>query len=168
VVVNPTTPVGEFDIKPTPTGGIIVRFLARRMPAYVNTGLNLVDVRDVAAGHVLAMEKGRAGERYILGHQNLTLKEILGMLEAITGLKAPRLRIPIWAALAAAYGDELISGRLLGKRPGITVAAVRTSRKIRHFNCARAISELGLPQTSVEAALERAVRWFRQNGYVRS
>ena len=136
------------------------------MPAYVNTGLNVVDVEDVARGHVLALEKGRIGERYILGNKNLTLREILGILEQITGLKAPRLRIPIWVALTAAYGDEFFSGRILRKRPGIPVAAVKTSRKFRHFDCTKAINELNLPQTPVEIALEKAVRWFRQNGYV--
>ena len=168
VVVNPTMPVGGFDIKPTPTGELIVRFLNRRMPAYVNTGLNVVDVQDVARGHVLALEKGRVGERYILGNRNLTLSEILGILEQITGLKAPRIRIPIWVALAAAYSDEFVSGRVLRKRPGIPIAAVKTSRHFRHFDCTKAVDELGLPQTPVEVALEKAVAWFRQNGYVRN
>jgi dihydroflavonol-4-reductase len=168
VIVNPTTPVGRFDIKPTPTGELIVRFLNRRMPAYVNTGLNVVDVEDVARGHVLALEKGRPGERYILGNRNLTLREILGILEQITGLKAPRLRIPVWMALAAAYGNEFFCGRVLRRRPGITVAAVKTSRRFRHFDCTKAIKELNLPQTPVETALEKAVAWFRQNGYVGS
>jgi dihydroflavonol-4-reductase len=166
VVVNPTTPVGGFDIKPTPTGELIVRFLNRRMPAYVNTGLNVVDVEDVAKGHVLALEKGHIGERYILGNRNLTLREILSILEQITGLKAPRLRVPIWMALMAAYGDEFFYGHILHKCPEIPVAAVKTSRKIRHFDCTKAIKELDLPQTPVESALEKAVWWFRQNGYV--
>jgi dihydroflavonol-4-reductase len=167
IVVNPTTPVGEFDIKPTPTGELIVRFLNRRMPAYVNTGLNIVDVRDVARGHVLALEKGRIGERYILGNKNLTLKEILGILENVTGLKAPRVRLPIWEALFASYCDEFIAGRVLRQSPTIPVAAVKTSRKFRHFDCTKAIKELGLPQTPIESALETAVRWFTENGYVR-
>ncbi len=166
VVVNPTTPVGGFDIKPTPTGELIVRFLNRRMSAYVNTGLNVVDVEDVARGHVLALEKGRIGERYILGNRNLTLREILGILEQITGIEAPRFRVPIWGALIAAYGNEFFCGHILRKCPSIPVAAVKTSRKFRHFDCAKAIKELDLPQTPVEFALEKAVRWFKQNGYV--
>lgn len=165
VVVNPTAPIGAFDVKPTPTGQLIVDFLNRRMPAYVNTGLNLVDVEDVARGHILAMEKGRPGERYIMGNKNLTLKEILAVLERITGIKAPRIRIPIWLALTAGYGDEFVTGRILGKQPRILVAAVKTSRKFRHFDCSKAINELGLPQTPVEDAFEKAVRWFTQNGY---
>jgi len=165
VVVNPTTPVGPLDIKPTPTGQFIVDFLNGKMPAYVNTGLNLIDVQDVARGHILALEKGRIGERYILGNRNMTFKEILGILERITGMKAPRLRIPLWFALGAGYIDEFVSGKILGKRPRIPVAGVKTACKFRHFDCSKAINELGLPQTPVEEALERAVRWFRQNGY---
>lgn len=167
VVVNPTTPVGAFDIKPTPTGQFIVDFLNHRMPAYVNTGLNLVDVEDVARGHILALERGRSGERYILGNRNLTFREILGILEQITGIKAPQRRIPIWLALAAACADELVSGRLRKRQPRIPVAAVKTSRKFRHFDCSKAVRELGLPQTPVEEALQKAVNWFRENGYVR-
>lgn len=165
VIVNPTTPVGPFDRKPTPTGQIIVDYLNRRMPAYVNTGLNLVDVEDVARGHILALRKGRTGERYILGNRNHTLKEILAMLEGVTGIPAPRVRLPIWAALGAAYVDEFVSGRVLKKRPGIPVAAVKTASKVRHFDCSRAANELGYAPAPVGPALERAVRWFRDNGY---
>lgn len=167
VIVNPTTPIGAYDIKPTPTGKIIVDFLNRRMPAYVDTGLNLVDVEDVAKGHILALEKGRPGERYILGNRNLTLKEVMGILEQATGISAPRLRMPLWVALGAAYCDEFLSGRVLKKPPRIPVAAVKTARKYRHFDCTKAVKELGLPQTPVEEAVEKAVRWFRQNGYCR-
>jgi dihydroflavonol-4-reductase len=166
VVVNPTTPVGPLDIKPTPTGQIVVSFLNRKMPAYVNTGLNLVDVRDVARGHILALEKGRIGERYILGNRNLTLKEILDLLEQITEIKAPQHRIPLWLALGAGYVDEFFSGKVLRRHPKVPVAAVKTARKVRHFDCSKAINELGLPQTPVERALESAVRWFAENGYV--
>jgi dihydroflavonol-4-reductase len=165
VVANPTTPVGPFDIKPTPTGQFIVDFLNRRMPAYVNTGLNVVDVEDVAKGHILALERGRVGERYILGNRNLTFREILGILERITDIKAPRLRIPIWLALGAAYLNEFISGKVLRKHPRIPVGGVKAARKFRYFDCSKAVRELGLPQTPVEEALEKAVRWFRQNGY---
>jgi len=165
VVVNPTTPVGPLDLKPTPTGQFIVDFLNGKMPAYVNTGLNLVDVQDVAKGHVLALERGQIRERYILGNRNLTFKEILNILERITGIKAPKFKIPIWIALGAGYADELVSGKILGRRPRIPVAGVKTARKFRHFDCSKAIDELGLPQTPVEEALGKAVKWFRQNGY---
>ena len=167
VIVNPTMPVGPLDIKPTPTGQIIVDFLNRKMPAYVNTGLNVVDVEDVARGHILALEKGRIGERYILGNKNLTLKEIFAILENISGIKAPQLRIPICFALGIAHADELIEGMVLRRHPRIPVAGVKTARKFRHFDCSKSIRELGLPQTPVEEALEKSVRWFKQNGYVR-
>lgn len=165
VVVNPTTPVGTLDVKPTPTGKFIVDFLNHRMPAYVNTGLNMVDVEDVAKGHILALEKGRIGEKYILGNKNLTFREILGILEEITGIKAPGAIMPIWLALGAAYMDEFFCGSVLKKCPRIPVAGVKAARKFRHFDCSKAINELGLPQTPVEEALDKAVRWFRQNGY---
>ena len=165
VVVNPTTPVGPRDVKPTPTGQIVVDFLRRRMPAYVNTGLNLVDVEDVAEGHVLALEKGRPGERYILGHRNLTLKEILGLLAQVTGLPAPRVRLPLWVALGAAYVSQFAADRVTGRPPRIPVAAVKVARHFRYFDCSKAIRELDLPQTPVEEALAKAVHWFRENGY---
>ncbi|MFQ6121544.1 MAG: hopanoid-associated sugar epimerase [Dehalococcoidales bacterium] len=167
VVVNPTVPVGPYDVKPTPTGQFIVNFLNRRMPACVNTGLNIVDVEDVAKGHVLALEKGRIGERYILGNKNLTFQQILGVLERITGIKAPRLEIPLWLALGVAYADEFVSGKILNRHPRVPISAVRAARKFRHFDCSKAIRELGLPQTPVEESFEKAVRWFRQNGYAR-
>ena len=166
VIVNPTMPLGPRDIKPTPTGKVVVDFLNRRMPAYVNTGLNVVDVADVAKGHILALEKGRVGERYILGNRNVTLRELLGLLESVTGIRAPNVRIPTWITLGAAAVDECLQGKLLRRPPRIPLAAVRTSRKFRHFDCSKAIQELGLPQTPIEEALERAVSWYRQNGYV--
>lgn len=165
VVVNPTVPVGPFDIKPTPTGQFIVDFLNHRMPAYVDTGLNVVDVEDVAKGHVLALEKGRIGDRYILGNRNITFREILEILEQMTGIRAPRLKIPIWLALGAAYVDEFMTGTILRKHPRIPVAGVKAARRFRYFDCSKAIVELGFPQTAIEEALEKAVRWFRQNGY---
>jgi dihydroflavonol-4-reductase len=165
VVVNPTTPVGPGDVKPTPTGQIVVDFINGKMPAFIDTGLNLIDVRDVAAGHVLAVEKGRVGERYILGHENLSLEEILRMLGRITGLKAPSIRIPIWLALGAAYVDEYIVGRVRPGPPRIPIAAVKAGRRPRHFDCSKAVQELGLPQTPVEEALAEAVKWFGQHGY---
>ena len=162
VIVNPSTPVGPGDIRPTPTGKIIVDFLRGKMPAYVDTGLNLVAVEDVARGHLLAAEKGRVGDRYILGNRNLTLREILAILATITSRKAPRIRIPHWVALAAAVGNTAFS-RVLNREPGIPLEAVLMSRKMMFFTAEKAISELGLPQTPVEDALERAVRWFGTN-----
>jgi dihydroflavonol-4-reductase len=137
------------------------------MPACVNTGLNVVDVEDVARGHILAMEKGKIGERYLLGNRNLTLREIFRILEHLTGIKAPRMNIPIWSALAAAYVDEFFRGQVLKRQPRIPIAAVKAARRFRHFDCYKAVQELGLPQTPVEEAFEKAVKWFKQNGYVR-
>lgn len=166
IVVSPTAPVGAYDVKPTPTGQVIVNYLNGRMPACVNTGLNIVDVEDVAKGHVLALEKGLIGERYILGNRNLTFREILTILQEVTGIKAPRFDIPFWMALGAAYIDEFFYSKVLGRHPHIPISAVKTARKFRHFDCSKAVRELGLPQTPVEESFEKAVRWFRQNGYV--
>jgi dihydroflavonol-4-reductase len=166
VIVNPTMPVGPFDIKPTPSGKLIVDFLNRKMPAYVNTGLNIIDVEDVAKGHILALEKGRPGERYILGNRNLTLKDIFIILEGISEIKAPRIRIPIWFTLFIAHIDEFISGNILKRPPKVPLAGVKTSRKFRHFDCSKAINELGLPQTPVEEAFIKATEWYKDNGYI--
>lgn len=167
VIVNPSTPVGERDVKPTPTGQLVVDFLNRRLPAYVDTGLNLVDVRDVASGHLLAAEKGRVGEKYILGHRNMTLKEILEMLASLTGLPAPTLRLPHAIPLAAAAVDTFVAG-LLGRPPRISLESVRMSRHRMFFDASKAVRELGLPQSPVEEALARSIRWFLENGYVRA
>jgi dihydroflavonol-4-reductase len=166
VIVNPSTPVGELDIKPTPTGQMIVDFLNRRLPAYVDTGLNIVDVRDVAEGHVLAAEKGRVGEKYILGNRDMTLKEILDTLSTVTGIPSPAIRLPHWIPLAAAAADTL-AARLTGRPPRVPLEGVRMSRHRMFFDAGKAIRELGLPQTPVEEALARAVAYFRENGYVR-
>lgn len=165
VIVNPSTPVGPQDIKPTPTGKIIVDFLNGKMPAYLDTGLNLIAVEDCARGHILAAEKGQTGRKYILGNRNLTLREIFDMLERITGRPAPRVRLPYWPILAAAYCNEALAG-LTGREPLIPLAGVQMARKFMFFDSTRAINELGLPQTPVESALSRAVDWFRTNGYV--
>jgi dihydroflavonol-4-reductase len=165
VIVNPSAPVGERDIKPTATGKMILDFLKGRIPAYVETGLNLVDVRDVAAGHILAMERGRPGEKYILGHRNMSLKEILGALAAIAGRPAPRIRVPHWLPLAVAAMDTGLA-RLRGGKPRYELDAVRLSRKMMFFDSGKAVRELGFPQTPVEEALARAVAWFRERGYV--
>jgi dihydroflavonol-4-reductase len=164
VVVNPSTPVGPRDIKPTPTGKIIVDFLKRKMPAYLDTGLNIIDVEDCARGHILAELKGRVGQKYILGNANLTLRDIFGLLEEITDLPAPRVRLPYMPILLAAYVNEGIS-RLTGREPLIPLAGVQMASKFMYFDSSRAVKELGLSQTPVKAALERAVDWFRDNGY---
>lgn len=165
VVVNPTTPIGERDLKPTPTGRIVVDFLKRKFPAYVDTGLNLVDATECARGHVQALEKGRAGERYILGGENLTLKQILDRLAAITGLPSPRVKLPYVFALAAGVVDETVTGRILGREPRATLDAVRMGRKKMFVTSAKAERELGWRQVPVDGALRRSVDWFRGNGY---
>ncbi len=167
VIVNPSTPVGENDIKPTPTGKIVVDFLNRRMPAFIQTGLNLIDVRDVAAGHLLAADKGVPGERYILGSENVTLKGILDLLAEITSLPAPRRQIPFAIALSVAQLDTLIFGTILRQEPHFPLEGVKMARKHMYFDPAKAIRELGLPQSPVKDALARAVEWFRANGYVK-
>ena len=166
VVVNPTTPVGERDIKPTPTGRIVVDFLKKKFPAYVDTGLNLVDVTECARGHVVALEKGRSGQRYILGGENLTLKQILDKLAAITGLPSPKVKVPYVVALATGVVDEMVTGRILGREPRATIDAVRMGRKKMFVTSKKAEGELGWKSLPVDGALHRAVTWFRQNGYV--
>lgn len=166
VIVNPSTPVGELDAKPTPTGKLVVDFLNRRIPFYVDTGLNLVDVRDVAAGHLLAAERGRIGEKYILGHANLTLREILELLGEITGLDPPRRRIPHAVPLAAAAFDTAVA-RLTGTTPRLPLEAVLMSRHRMFFDASKAVRELGLPQSPIRDALARSVDWYRGHGYVR-
>jgi dihydroflavonol-4-reductase len=167
VIVNPSTPVGDHDIKPTPTGQIIVDFLNGKMPAYMDTGLNLVDVRDVAVGIVLAGEKGVCGRKYILGCENLTLKQILDTLAKISGRPAPRVRMPYVAAFAA-VGLENVAARVLGRAPAHPLDGVRMARHPMFFDASRAVLELGMPQTPVACALERAVNWFYSNGYIRT
>lgn len=166
VIVNPTAPVGPGDWKPTPTGRIILDFVNGRMPAYVDTGLNVAAVEDVAAGHLLAAEKGRVGERYILGGCNMTLKQILDALSSITGRPAPRMRLPHAVALAAGYADEWFS-RLTGREPQIPVDGVKMSRHRMFVASDKAERELGYKPSSVEDALVRAVQWYEGNGYIR-
>src|SRR5216684_603384 len=166
VIVNPTTPIGERDIKPTPTGRIVVDFLKRKFPAYVETGLNLVDATECARGHVQALEKGKSGERYILGGENLTLKQILDRLGAITGLKSPTVKLPYIFALAAGVVDEVVTGRILGREPRATIDAVRMGRKMMFVSSAKAERELGWRMVPVDGALRRSVDWFLGNGYV--
>lgn len=166
VVVNPTTPIGENDVKPTPTGRIILDFLKRKFPAYVDTGLNLVDAHQCALGHVMAMEKARPGERYILGGENLTLKQILDKLSEITGLPSPRIKLPYAVALGFGVLDTAVTGYLLGRTPRASIDEVRMGRKIMFVSSAKAVRELGWREMPVEGALRRAVDWFRSNGYV--
>lgn len=166
VIVSPSTPVGELDIKPTPTGQILVDFLNGRLPAYVDTGLNVIDVRDVAAGHLLAARRGRPGERYILGHRNLTLAQLLGLLAQLTGLPAPRWRLPHWLPLAIAHLEAPVA-RWRGREPRVPLDGARMARNKMFFDAAKARRELGLPQSSIEAALRRAVAYFVERGLAR-
>ncbi len=168
IIVNPSAPIGSFDAKPTPTGRIIVDFLNRELPAYLDTGLNWVHVRDVATGHVLAAEHGHSGERYILGNAdgNWTMHETLAVLQEITGIPAPKTRIPYWMALTAAHLNEGIAS-LTGKEPKAPLAGVRMAKEKMWFNPAKAVRELGLPQTPPKQAFTDAVAWFRANGYVK-
>ena len=164
IIVNPSFPVGPRDIKPTPTGQTIVDFLNHRLPAYVDTGMNVVDVDDVARGHVLAAEKGRIGERYILGGKNMTMGELLALLSKITGIRAPRMRMPYQPLLALSY---LNAGwcRMTKTTPRMTPDTIRMSRHYMYYNPAKAIDELGLPQTEPQVALAKAVDWYVENGY---
>lgn len=165
ITVNPTTPVGEQDVKPTPTGRIVVDFLRRKFPAYVETGLNLVDVRECARGHVAALEKGRTGERYILGGEDLTLKQILDKLGQLTGLPSPKIKLPYFFAFAAGVVDEAVTGLLLRREPRATVDTVRMGKKKMFASSAKAERELGWKIAPVDDALRRSVDWFRANGY---
>jgi dihydroflavonol-4-reductase len=160
VIVNPTFPVGVGDVKPTPTGCLIRDFLDGRMPAYVDTGMNVIDVDDVAEGELLAFERGKRGERYILGHANLTMREFLEELAAVAGRKPPRFRMPHLIALGLAHADALVTGKLLGRAPRIPLEGVRTSREIMFASSRRAVRELGLRQTPIRDALAKAVSWF--------
>ncbi|MBW4440597.1 MAG: NAD-dependent epimerase/dehydratase family protein [Plectolyngbya sp. WJT66-NPBG17] len=167
VIVNPSTPIGAYDIKPTPTGDIVLRFLQRRMPSYVETGLNFVHVRDVAWGHLLALQNGKSGDRYILGNQNLSLKQLLDELSQITGLSAPARSVPVWLPLSVAWIDEAILTKF-GKTPSIPIDGVRMSKQPMYYNSEKAIRELGLPQTPIRTALEDAVNWFQENSSIRT
>src|SRR5262244_1939416 len=167
IVAMPTTPVGPWDWKPTPTGKIILDFLNGKMPGYVETGLNFVGVEECAAGHLLVSDKGKIGERYLLGGENLTLKEVLDLLAKITGLAAPKLKIPHGLALGVAYANTAFS-RLLGREPGIPVEGVKIAKHTMFVDCSRAQSELGFKPGPVSAALDRAVQWYEANGYVKA
>ncbi len=163
VIVNPSTPIGPRDIKPTPTGKIVLDFLNGKMPAYLDTGLNLIDVSDCARGHILAEEKGKPGERYILGNKNMSLKEILLALEKITGIPAPSIKMPYWVAYAAGLACEVASNLITQKPPAVPLAGVKMAKYFMYFDSSKAIRELGLPQNPVENALSQSVQWFQEN-----
>ncbi|MGA9063256.1 MAG: hopanoid-associated sugar epimerase [Terracidiphilus sp.] len=165
VILNPTTPIGPNDRKPTPTGRIFVDFLNGRFPAYVDTGLNLVDVAEVARAHVLALTKGAPGRRYILGGENLTLKQILDKMSAITGIPSPTVKIPFGVAVTYAFFEEWITGRIRGKEPRATLEEVRMGRKKMFASSARAQQELGFRIVPVYPAMRAAIDWFRAHGY---
>lgn len=165
IVVNPSTPIGERDIKPTPTGTIVVDFLKKKFPAYVDTGLNIADVRDVARGHLLAMEHGRLGERYILGGENMTLKQILDTLGEVTGLPSPTVKVPHAVAIMSGFFDTLVTGYMLGKEPRVTVDSARMGRKYMWVSSAKAERELGYSCGPAREALQRAAEWFVEHGY---
>lgn len=165
VIVNPSSPIGAWDIKPTPTGEIVLRFLRRQMPFYLDTGLNFIDVRDVAWGHLLALLNGKTGDRYILGNQNLTLKAILDSLAQITGLQAPQHSVPAWLPFSVAWIDEILLAQL-GKSPSVPIDGVRMAKQYMYYNASKAVRELGLPQTPIDTALKDAVDWFLAQGYV--
>jgi len=167
VIVNPSTPVGVGDLKPTPTGQVIVDFLNGRMPGYIDTGLNLIDVEDVAAGHLLAAAKGQVGEKYILGHENLTLQQILAILADLTRLPAPQFRVPYALALGVAYADAALARIVPRREPQVPPVGVKLSKRKMFFDPTKAVHDLGLPQTPVREALRKAVVWFIENGYVR-
>jgi dihydroflavonol-4-reductase len=168
VILNPTTPIGSDDAKPTPTGRIVVDFLNRKFPAYVDTGLNLVDVESVAAMHVAALDRGISGERYILGGENLTLKQILDRMAAMTGLPSPTMQVPHCVAMTFAFFDEWITGRMRGHEPRATVEAVRMGKKKMFANSAKAERDLGFKVVPVDAALRAAIDWFRAHGYAQA
>jgi dihydroflavonol-4-reductase len=165
MILNPTTPIGSNDSKPTPTGRIFVDFLKRKFPAYVDTGLNLVDVSEVAKAHAAALEKGTPGRRYILGGENLTLKQILDKMSAITGIPSPTTKIPFALAAAYAFFEENLTGRLRGKEPRATLEEVRMGRKKMYASSARAQQELGFRVAPVYPAMRSAIEWFRDHGY---
>jgi dihydroflavonol-4-reductase len=161
VIVNPSTPIGAFDLKPTPTGEIIVRFLQRKMPFYLDTGLNLIDVQDVAQGHILALTKGKTGDRYILGNQNLTFKQLLGKLEQITDIPAPKYSIPYGIPYGVAWLEENFLTKF-GRQPTIALDGVRMSQQKMFYDASKAVTELNLPQSDLDFALKAAVQWFQK------
>ena len=165
VVVNPTAPVGAWDVKPTPTGKVILDFLKQKMPAYVHTGLNFVDVSDVAEGHILAAIKGTIGERYILGNQNMSLLELFENLQDLSGTKRPRLHIPNWIAMGVGQVDDLLENKILRREPKIPLEGIKMAQICTYVSSQKAVDQLGFPQSPVNEALNQAIQWFRDKGY---
>ena len=165
IVVNPTAPVGAWDVKPTPTGKVILDFLKQKMPAYVHTGLNFVDVSDVAEGHILAAIKGTIGERYILGNQNMSLLELFENLQELSGRKRPRLHIPNWIAMGVGQVDDLLENKILRREPKIPLEGIKMAQICRYVSSQKAVDQLGFPQSPVNEALNQAIQWFRDKGY---
>ena len=165
-IINPTTPIGSRDIKPTPTGKIVLDMLNGKMPAFVNTGLNIIDVEDVAEGHILAFENPDTSKRYLIGNKNLTLRQILALIADIASLRPPKIQIPLGFAKTLAYIDEFISGKVLKRHPRIPLAAVKTASKFRFFDCENPVSELGLELTPIEESFKKSIDWFRENDYI--
>lgn len=167
VIVNPSFPVGKRDVKPTPTGQVILNFLNRKMPGYLDTGMNVVDVEDVAEGHLLAAQRGKVGERYILGGENMTMKELMETLSDITGLSAPQVRLPYWPILGLSYINLAFSRYITHNESQMTPGSVRMAKHYMYYDPSKAIRELELPQTPPRVALRKAVQWFIENGYVK-
>ena len=166
VIVNPAGVIGVRDIKPTPSGKMIVDVINKKMPGYIDGGMNLVDVEDVARGHILAAQKGRIGERYILGNENMSIRDYLGLIGEVSGVKPPRLKIPYPLAIMLGYGYQLVSN-ITKKPPVLTAPMVRMGSKYAYFDSSKAVNELGFPQTPIKTTVEKAVNWFRENGYVK-
>ena len=167
VIVNPTEVIGVRDIKPTPSGQIILNVVNKKMPGYVHWGMNLVDVEDVTRGHILAAKKGRVGERYILGNENLSMEDYCGLIAKVAGVEPPKMRLPYLLALMLGYGYQLVSS-ITKNPPILTAPMVRFCRKYAYFDCSKAVNELGMPQTPIRETIEKAVNWFRENGYVKT
>jgi dihydroflavonol-4-reductase len=167
VIVSPAVAIGVRDIRPTPSGEMILDVLNKKIPGYIDGGINLVDVEDVARGHILAAQKGRIGERYILGNENLSMKDYLKLIGEVSGVEPPKMKLPYSLALILGYGYQLVSG-ITKKPPLLTPSVVRMSSKYMYYDCSKAVKELGLPQTSIKTTIEKAAAWFRENGYIKS
>ena len=166
VIVNPAGPIGVRDIKPTPTGKMIIDVIEKKMPGYIEGGINLVDVEDVARGHILAAQKGRIGERYILGNENLPIKDYFELIGKVAGVEPPKMKIPYSLALLIGYGYQFVS-TITKKPPVLTAPMVRSGSKYLYFNCSKAVKELHFPQTPIRTSIEKAVNWFKENGYIK-
>lgn len=166
VIVNPTIVIGAHDIKPTPSGKMIIDIANKDMPGYIEGGVNIIDVEDVARGHILAAKKGRVGERYLFGNENMSVSDYFRLISEVAGVKPPKIKIPYYLAIALGYMFEL--GAYITKKPPVTTASeVKIGRKYEFYDCSKAVKELGLPQTPIRASIERAVNWFKENGYIR-